>query len=524
METEAKYTLSDPAVFNALLERRALGGYNLHPTGERHLLDHYLDTAERALLRGGYACRLREGEPGAAWLLTVKALGKAVGAVHQREEHECAVLPRSTLEDWPEGPGRDIVTRLSEGRPLSELLALRQLRAGRSVERDGRSVGELSFDTVETEIAGSKTLSREIEVELGPSGSLEDLRAIDAELDPYKLERPSTSKFERALAMLDEAARRPRAKRRKALGVRADEPMAEAGRKILRFHFQRVLDNEADTRKGEDIEALHHMRVATRRQRAAFRVAAPYFRRRAVEVFRDALRVLAGHLGEVRDLDVLIGSAERFRSSLTGKSAAAFDALLGDWRGRREEAHDRLLHHLDGDDYRAFAERFGEFLSTAGAGIKDRADDAPEPRLVRQVLPAVIWEHYGRLRAYETVMAWASIETLHALRIEAKRLRYLLEFFAEVLGPGVPDAVDALVGLQDHIGELHDADASIRLLRDFLMHSPQAANQAVSDAVGRYLKLEETHLRTLERTLKRPWRRVAGKRLRGTLSRAVAQL
>ena len=61
MEIEAKYKVADPAVFAALLELQALGGYALRSTGERDVMDHYMDTPRRDLLRGGYACRLREG-------------------------------------------------------------------------------------------------------------------------------------------------------------------------------------------------------------------------------------------------------------------------------------------------------------------------------------------------------------------------------------------------------------------------------------------------------------------------------
>jgi len=46
----------------------------------------------------------------------------------------------------------------------------------------------------------------------------------------------------------------------------------------------------------------------------------------------------------------------------------------------------------------------------------------------------------------------------------------------------------------------------------------------VAEEVGRYLKLTEARLRTLQRTLKSPWKRVAGPRLRATLARAVARL
>ncbi|HVA87393.1 MAG TPA: CYTH domain-containing protein, partial [Candidatus Saccharimonadales bacterium] len=52
-------------------------------------------------------------------------------------------------------------------------------------------------------------------------------------------------------------------------GVTADDVVAEAGRKVLRFHLARLIDREDGTRLGEDPEELHAMRVATRRMRAA---------------------------------------------------------------------------------------------------------------------------------------------------------------------------------------------------------------------------------------------------------------
>jgi len=182
--------------------------------------------------------------------------------------------------------------------------------------------------------------------------------------------------------------------------------------------------------------------------------------------------------------------------------------------------------YLNGEEYQVFTERYGVFLSTPGAGVKHAASgDSAGPQLVRHVLPAAIWEHYGRVRAYETVLGWASLEMIHALRIEGKRLRYLLEFFSEVLGPGPAPAIEALVALQDHIGELHDADVAIGRLHEFLMRGPSGARDpAVVSAAKGYLKIEQARLRALERTLTRPWRHVMSRRVRLLLARAVAAL
>jgi CHAD domain-containing protein len=522
VEIEAKYAVADPAVFATLLELVAVDGYALRPAGERRLVDHYLDTARRDLLRGGYSCRLRETPGSERWMVTVKAVARAASAVHRREEHECEIGRYGPPDEWPDGPAREIVARLAKEQALAELFVLRQHRVLRGVERDGRAVGELSLDTVELDVGGRRTVTHEVEIELAREGTEDDLRAIGAGLAAFKLEPEPASKFERALAALDGSRRR----KRKSPDVRAEEPLAEAGRKILGFHFERMRASEAGTLEGGDIEALHRMRVATRRQRAAFRIVAPQFRRKAIEAFRDELKTAADRLGTVRDLDVLIEAAERHRASLGPADAKAFRPVLDDWRERRRAARDEMVAYLSGDEYRAFTERYGAFLSTPGAGVKEAAPgDPPEPRLVRHLLPAAVWEHYGNLRAYESVLDWASLETVHALRIEGKRLRYLLEFFRDVLGPGLDPAIEALVALQDHIGELHDAEVTSDLLREFLTHGAQASmDPAVAGAAKRYLKAEQARLRALERTLKRPWRRVASPRFRVRLGRAVAGL
>jgi len=63
------------------------------------------------------------------------------------------------------------------------------------------------------------------------------------------------------------------------------------------------------------------------------------------------------------------------------------------------------------------------------------------------------------------------------------------------------------------------------LLREFLTRGAQASiDPAVASAAKRYLKVVQARLRALERTLKRPWRRVASPRFRLLLARAVAAL
>ncbi len=310
-----------------------------------------------------------------------------------------------------------------------------------------------------------------------------------------------------------------------APGVRADEPMAEAGRKILGIHFERMLANEADVRAGSDIEALHDMRVAIRRQRAALRIVAPEFQRKVMRPFRKELRVAARCLGAVRDLDVQIEAATRYQSSLSTESARAFQPVIEVWQRRQESARVELLSYLDSSGYRNLTETHSRFLHSPGKGaLRSTADSGiPVPHLVRDVLPGRIWQQYGAVHAYAMALPCASVQTLHALRIETKRLRYILEFFRGLLDPRVDKGIEALVALQDRLGELHDADVSMEMLSDLVANRTEAQPEAAElvSAISGYFDAQSVRLQRLRSTLPQRWQRVISKRFKQFLARST---
>ncbi len=91
-----------------------------------------------------------------------------------------------------------------------------------------------------------------------------------------------------------------------------------------------------------------------------------------------------------------------------------------------------------------------EFAETAGAGELRPAPGLP--MLVRHTAGGRIWLAYEHLRAHEAMLAWADVPALHAMRIDAKRLRYTLESFREVLPAGWMPSSRASCALQDHLG------------------------------------------------------------------------
>jgi len=238
--------------------------------------------------------------------------------------------------------------------------------------------------------------------------------------------------------------------------------------------------------------------------------------------YRRRLKAVAADLGAVRDLDVLIEAAEAYAARQPEDEAAAFGTLIDTWRTRRDAARTVLIDELDSNRYRRWLDGYVAFVQAEGLGA--RPVGPTEPHRVRDSMPSRVWAAYEACRAYEPVMRWADVTTLHDLRIAAKWLRYTLEFVREALGRDAGPVIERIVALQDHLGWLHDADVAANLARAFLVEHAGDLTEAESAAIGRYLVDRERELARLRRTVGTPWRGVSSLAYRRALGRVVAGL
>ena len=625
IEVELKYRVRDAEAAARLGALRTLGGLRVAGRPRQvQIEDRYLDTADAALARAGYAVRLRRGPR--MTILSVKASSEAASALHRREELEGPADLSLDPHAWPSSAARSLVLEHAGEAPLLETITIRQLRHARTFAGDALEV-ELSVDDVEV-VAGGRVIDRflELEAELksGDERGLADIAAILAADDA--LEPVTTSKLDRAIGALARGGRPARARSRAAAaaavsgasasvaaagsgaawsaavasvaaagsgaaatgaaasgassasqpssaapaqpsappptptsesapspepdpvppvapepeqpadavaspvlavgktpGVTRDDLLAEAGRKVLRFHLARMLAREEGTRTGERIEDLHGMRVATRRMRAAWRVFGDGFRLDRTRRMRRRLRDVAARLGAVRDLDVLIEAAKAHQATLPDGQAAAFDPLIRAWAENREIARQLMVRELDSDGYARLVEEYRIFVTSEGAAVLAPASPV-SPHRVRDTAGSRIWLAYEQVRGYESVLRWADLETIHQLRIAGKWLRYTLEFFREALGPEVDQLVPRVVALQDHLGWLHDADVTIALTRQFLVSNAGRLTTDQTEVIAAYLEGRERELERLRRTIGTPWRGVHGVAFRRLLGRAVSGL
>jgi CHAD domain-containing protein len=575
VEVELKYLVRDAEALAPLLAGERVAGM---PAGAPRTVvveDRYVDTAGRGIQRGGYAARLREID--GRVVLDLKSLGRAsasrrrgsqsdLAALHRRNELEGPANGALDPEGWPESEARALLLELTSGELLAERFRLRQSRREREVG-DERGHATMTVDDVQVvrdgETLGSYT-ALEAEMQDGDESILARLASA---LEATGLVEPAgLSKFEHAARLVEglsgdgssagiasdaqvaagageatagasdaepalaadiaeagpRGGERPRLTAGRTPGVQATDTLAEAGRKVLRFHLARMLAREAGTRSGKDPEDLHSMRVATRRMRAAWRVFGDAYRPAKMRRYVAELRTLAAALGRVRDLDVLIDGADAYAGALPEEERDALRPLVASWHHERDDARDGLVRMLDSDAYRRFVDDYVELVRTEGAAAI--AASATDPHRVRDTAGSRLWASYESIRAYDAVLRWADIATLHQLRITGKRLRYTLEFFREPLGPDATILIERVTALQDHLGAMHDADVAAGLARGFLVaHSARLAPAEI-DAIGRYLTSREREVTRLRRSLGPVWRRLVALGYRRALGRAVGRL
>jgi CHAD domain-containing protein len=129
---------------------------------------------------------------------------------------------------------------------------------------------------------------------------------------------------------------------------------------------------------------------------------------------------------------------------------------------------------------------------------------------VRSRAASRITAAYEEVRVFASAVGSADDETLHRLRIAAKRLRYGLEFLAEVLGPDTAWLVERLTVLQDALGHLNDAVVATAAVGDFLRDQRGRLSANEATAIAAYLGDQELQLARLRKAIAAPWRLVDG--------------
>jgi CHAD domain-containing protein len=460
LEVEWQFDAPDLARVSGWLEVARVPGYTVTAGATKRIRDTYFDTADWRLSRGRFTCRVRDKADGAE--VTLKSTAPQAGGMRTRRERNDRLGPGETL------PGRvaaaatageaalPAIRLVAGARHLAPLFTLAQERRQFLLADLTGHLGEISVDA--TEVEGTAGRLQRVEVEV-PGDSVDRAgRFVELMIATCGLTPGTVSKYEAGLAASG-LATTPTESTLGSTTVAGAMTAGEVAFSVMRRHFATFLANEPGTRLGEDIEALHDMRVAARRLRAAMQAFRPWLPAR-IERYRLELGRIAAALGEVRDLDVQLERLAEWRAEDPAQAHAldAVEALLNE---RRDAGRRRMLAVLDQRRYDILVERFAAVLRN-GPPRSFAAGHAP----ILEVAPLLLRKRYRRFRQLgDSITRSSPAAEYHALRIDGKRLRYALEFVGPIYGKPATDFATRLTALQDILGLHQDAEIAIDMLQ-----------------------------------------------------------
>lgn len=212
----------------------------------------------------------------------------------------------------------------------------------------------------------------------------------------------------------------------------------------------------------ESDEAIHELRVAIRRLRSVLRPFRALYDERGLVASEVVLRRFARETGALRDEEVL-------RETLADIELREEDrANLVRWQEGRSRRERGLRERVavwsarnDGLSPRAKLEVLGRVLVHA-----PRTNPPLTKFLVRANKDAT-----KRLERRVKHTREADVESLHATRIAAKKLRYVVEFTRALKAPGAAEQLPSLeltekvaTKIQKRLGLVHDFDTALEVM------------------------------------------------------------
>ena len=249
--------------------------------------------------------------------------------------------------------------------------------------------------------------------------------------------------------------------------VDADDPVGDVVLSVLNVAVLRIAGTDAEARRGVP-EGIHRLRTTTRRLRSELRSLENVVDGRFRGHLEAELKWLAGRLGAVRDLDILLArlkkAAEEPDQDRSGELALA--PLFRELNARHERASRALNDALRSDRYRDL------LANLERAAARPVLLESALERC-RAALPEVADAAWRRLKKQARALRPSDPDAeFHELRKRAKRARYTTELIAPIRGRRTARVagrfIHLLTQVQDTLGEHQDAVVAALEIEDVL--------------------------------------------------------
>src|ERR1700730_12338203 len=436
----------------------------------------YFDTPNQDLWSHGFTARVRTA--GKSHIQTVKRITSS----------------RIQRDEWEEEIGRpELNLGLVKNTPLARLAGKPSIRRAIipsfevDVERTsfmletGASRIEASFDQGTIAANGEKLGVRQLELGWNSGDRAAWFTLARAFVSQAPLHPSIISKAERGHLLAGGAWGRAAKSSRPRLAK--DMTCRWAFQEICQTCLHDFHLNLPGLENSDNVEAIHQGRIAIRRLRAAMALFKPMVFDIAYRRLRDELKWLASLFGAARDMDVL--RANLPAPALEAQASKRAGELAGDCDARRLRAHQAVVEALDGERARSLQLDLAEWIEDGRWQRKPSGiADEPVPRYAR----ARLRKRRRKLVKQGAGLAKLASSARHQIRIEAKKLRYMAEFFGDV--PGVAKdhkrlkkLINCCEKLQADLGAIRDEEVMAEFMENDVDVGADAANGLAKTAI-----------------------------------------
>lgn len=289
------------------------------------------------------------------------------------------------------------------------------------------------------------------------------------------------------------------AKAKRIKGIKCNSAAPAGIKLVLLSRFQELNGYREAALDWTDPEGVHSMRVASRRLRGALRDFMPYLRKRPLVPALKRLKKVADSLGYVRDQDVAILAFEEMVKHAPASVSPALAQFIEKKKAARDKVRNQLQAMLDPSVLQQLEQEFIARVDQATALPENGQLAASQITFVRMSRAIILQRlkeleklSIGLLRPFE-------IETLHDMRIAAKRLRYAVELFQQCWGRSIATYAKRAARLQTALGDVHDCDVWMESLSKPLITARKQRDKEQMEALmwllSHLMKLRTKHLR-----------------------------
>ncbi|MGL1930489.1 MAG: CHAD domain-containing protein [Desulfotalea sp.] len=235
--------------------------------------------------------------------------------------------------------------------------------------------------------------------------------------------------------------------------------------KIIQTFITIARQNEAGIFDDYDTEFLHDYRVSLRKVRSIISLFKDVYAANTTKYLKTEFADIMQVTGRLRDLDVYLLDRDDYYDLVPVSTHQGLDILFSFFAKEREEKHALICKSLQSKKYQKRMKFLTKGFSKNKWALGDKANR-----------PSLSFACKVTLKRYNKVCDIArSIDSntedtiVHELRIQCKKLRYLMEFFTPLFETKeIKALIKSLKVLQDNLGRFNDYSVQQESLAEFL--------------------------------------------------------